>query len=271
MSAFVQVGELRVHYREAGSGPVMVLLHGLGGSLNDWEYQIPVFAQHYRVIAPDLRGFGETPRGRRLGSVPRFAADVHAFLQALGVTECVLIGHSMGGAVALQYTLDQPHSVQRLVIANSVPSFQPRSWRHVVEFSYRVAVMALLGPARLSAISAHRMFPDDAAERAKVIERGRRNSRHSYLTALTSLARWSVIDRLGELTMPVLVVASEHDYFGHEETVLFAHALPRARLRQFDGAHHGLPSEFPDAFNAAVLRFLQGPVPRLRKRDAEAA
>ncbi len=270
MSAFIQVDDLQVHYRDEGAGPVLVLLHGLGGSINDWEFQIPVFAEHYRVIAPDLRGFGDTARGRRSSSVPRFAADIHGFLQVLGISDCLLIGHSMGGAVALQYTLEHPASVHRLVIANSVPSFQPRSWRHVVEFSYRVAVMGLLGPARLSTISAHRMFPNDAVERAKVIERGSRNSRRSYLTALTSLARWSVIDRLAELTMPVLVVASEHDYFGHDETVKFAHALPRARLHQFNGAHHGLPSEFPDAFNAVVMRFLQGSAPRLRKRSSGA-
>lgn len=261
-----RVGDLDINYSEAGSGPPLVLLHGLGGSATDWEHQLPHFAQRYRVVVPDQRGFGQTPRGRGLPSVPRFSADLRGLLDHLGIERFHLIGHSMGGAVALQFALEHPQRVQRLVIANSVPSFQPQSARHYLEFAYRWMVMGLLGPARLARIGAHRMFPEphQAAERARSIARGSRNTRAAYLGALAALGRWSVISRLGELQMPVLVVASEHDYFGHAETVKFAHALPRGRLQVVDGAHHGLPSEHPETFNAIVQKFLDAPAPRRR-------
>ncbi|HEY1078298.1 MAG TPA: alpha/beta hydrolase [Fontimonas sp.] len=263
----IQLDDLALNYIAAGDGEPLVMLHGLGGSVEDWEYQIPYFAARYRVLAPDLRGFGATPRGRRRISIPQLARDVRAFVDAMGVGRFRLMGHSMGGAVAQEFTLAQPQRVERLVIANSVPTFQPESPRHYVEFFYRLVVMGLLGPKWLSEIGAARSYPDpaDAAKRERAIRRGARNSRRSYLGALMALGGWSIMSRLDELTMPVLVAASEHDYFGHDKTVLFAHALPRARLHVFKDAHHGLPSEYPDEFNQVVARFLEGRVPALRK------
>lgn len=267
-----RIRDLTMHYEEAGSGPPLVLLHGLGGSTRDWEHQIPYFARRYHVIAPDLRGFGDTPRGRGLPSIPRFAQDVRGLLEHLELQCFRLIGHSMGGAVSQQLALDWPAAVERMVIANSVPSFQPQSPRHYLEFAYRWTVMGLLGPARLARIGAWRMFPEpeQEAERAKSIARGARNTRAAYLGALAALGRWSVIPRLGELEMPVLVVASEHDYFGHAETVKFAHALPRGRLHVVEGAHHGLPSEHPDEFNAVVQKFFESTVPTRRHEGVPA-
>jgi 3-oxoadipate enol-lactonase len=265
-----RIGDLDLHYREAGDGPPLVFVHGLGGSATDWEHQLPFFSARYRVIVPELRGFGDTPRGQGLPSIPRFAADLRGLLDHLGVDDCHLIGHSMGGAVSLQFTLDHPRRVRRLVIANSVPSFQPQSARHYFEFAYRWIVMGLLGPARLARIGARRMFPEphQEAQRARSIARGERNTRAAYLGALAALGRWSVIPRLAELQMPVLVVAAEHDYFGHAETVKFAHALPRGRLHVVDGARHGLPSERADEFNTIVQKFLDARPPRRRHEDA---
>ncbi len=266
-----RIGDIDLEYIEAGSGPPLVFIHGLGGAGSDWEHQLPFFAQRYRVIAPDLRGFGATPLGRGLPSIRRFAGDVEALLEQLGIKRCLLVGHSMGGAVALQFALNCPDVVQRLVIANSVPTFQPQSLRHYLEFGYRWLVMGLLGPARLARIGAWRMFPNDdqADEREKSIARGERNSRRAYLGALAALGRWSVIARLHELTMPTLVVGSEHDYFTHEETVMFAHALPYGRLHIVEGAHHSLPAEHPEIFNPLVQRFFSQRPPGRRKRSMQ--
>ena len=276
----VRVDDIDLHYVEAGSGPPLVLIHGLGGSHLDWEHQIAHFAPRYRVIAPDLRGFGDTPCGRRLYSIRRLARDVVGLLGALGVTRFDLVGHSMGGAIAQQIALDADGRVRKLIVANSMPMFRPQTLRHWTEFSYRWVVMGLLGPARLARIGAWRMYPGDehALEREKSIARGARNTRYAYLAALAALGRWSVMMRLGQLCMPVLIVASEHDYFTREETIRFAHALPRGRLRIIKGAHHGLPAEMPALFNDLLARFLRAPQsvadetpPHAPPSDAQAA
>ena len=242
------------------TGPTLVLLHGLGNCAEDWEFQIPVFAKQFRVIVPELRGFGHTPSGRGELTVSRMADDIWKLLQYLQVAQIFMVGYSMGGAVAQQLALDHPGLVRRMVIANSVPTFRPQTLRQKFEVLYRHVVMSLLGPRRLAGISARRMFPreDQAALRQKVIERSRYNSTRSYVRALRALTRWSALERLAELHMPVLVLASEHDYFPRADSLRFAHMLPRGRFHCFAGMHHGLPLEAPERFNAVVLKFLSG-------------
>lgn len=255
----LEIAGTRFYYEEAGEGPALVLLHGLGASLDDWEYQIPEFSKHYRVIALDLRGFGRSERGEGKLSVPGFAADVWNLLEQLDVSRFFLIGHSMGGAVSLQLALDHPGAVTKLVIANSVPSFQPETIKQHFEVWYRQIVMRLLGPVRLARISAQRMYPapDQQELREKSAARGAGNNVGTYLEALRALTRWNVIPRLHELSMPALVLAAEHDYFSREDMVEFSYGLHRARFHLFRGTHHGLPMEAAAKFNAVVLKFLQ--------------
>lgn len=254
----VEVDGSKLYYEESGQGPALVLLHGLGSSAEDWEYQIPEFSRHYRVIAMDLRGFHRSSRGTGAMSIARFAADVRNLLDQLDVDRFYLIGYSMGGAIALQLALDHPGAVIKMVISNSVPSFRPRTLKQHFEVFYRQIVMTLLGPVRLSRIGAQRMYPGEhqAELREKSAERGARNG-PSYLQSLRALTRWSVLDRLHELRMSVLVLAAEYDYFTREDMLQFAHALPKGRFHLFPGTHHGLPLESPNAFNAVVRKFLE--------------
>ncbi|HWY24837.1 MAG TPA: alpha/beta fold hydrolase, partial [Nevskia sp.] len=92
---------VRLHYEEAGEGVPLVLLHGIGASRQDWEFNVPALARRYRVITPDLRGFGLSERSGNY-SVATFANDIWQLLEQLEVERFHLIGHSMGGAVALQ-------------------------------------------------------------------------------------------------------------------------------------------------------------------------
>ncbi len=251
------VDDLQLHYVDIGSGPVLVFLHGLGGSVADWEQQIPHFSHAFRVIAPELRGFGQTPRGHRWVTIPRLARDISRLLQQLGVERYTLVGHSMGGAVAQQMAIDAPAPIERLVICNSLPSFRPRRPRHFFEFGYRYLMMATLGPKRLAQRIAWKMYPEAAQSglRAKTITRGARNSRCSYLAGLTALTHWRAGEALGRLPMPVLVIEAEHDYFAAEDIAEFSRLMPQARLRTVAGAHHALPTEFPAAFNAELEAF----------------
>lgn len=262
-----QLNGFRCHYldseaeesagRASGGRPALVLLHGLGSSARDWEAQFRAFRLHFRVIAPDLRGFGASER-RGPYAIHGFAADVRALLGQLGVERFFLLGYSMGGAVALQMALDHPHCVPRLIVSNSVPSFRPQSRAHWTMILYRMFMMTLVGPRIMGRIQMARMFPrpDQAELRAKNQQRAARNSRWAYLGALRALIGWSVVERLRELPMPVLVLAAEDDYFSHAEIVRFAHALPRGRLRVFPRTRHGLPQEAPEDYNRAVLKFL---------------
>src|SRR5919202_4822868 len=121
---FYSVDGLRLRYLEwgeSGSDP-MVLIHGFSSTAEAWARVGEVLGAEYHVIAPDLRGHGESgwdPQERY--SDDQFAADVHTLVQQLGLRPFTLIGHSMGGAVAFTYAATYPEDVQRLVIEDSAP------------------------------------------------------------------------------------------------------------------------------------------------------
>jgi len=254
----LRVEGARLYYQLAGSGAPVVLLHGLGASSDDWEYQVPEFSKHFLVVVPDFRGHGASDRAGDYG-VERFAADTWQLLDRLKVRNPVLVGHSMGGAVAMQMALDRPGAVPKLVLANTLPSFRTDTPAKRLMLWTRLLMMSVLGPRQLARIMTQRLYPgaDHAALRAKVARRNASNDRNAYLASIRALTTWSARGQLDRLDMPVLVLASEHDYFGGVESQRFVAILPNARLRQFPGARHGLPLERPEAFNRAVLEFLQ--------------
>lgn len=255
----VQLRDIELYYEESGSGPPLLLIHGLGGCAEDWEFQLPEFTREYRVIVPELRGFGRTTRGREPLSVACFAQDVWALMQHLGIKSCAVVGHSMGGAVAMQLTLDQPDAVTKLVVANSVPTFTPQTLRQHFEVWYRLLMMRFLGPKRIAQIGASRMYPLPVQQelRERSMARSRFNTVEGYTGALRALTRWSAMDRLDTVNIPVLIVASEHDYFPRDASVIYARLLPKGHYQFFPDMHHGLPTEAPGAFNAVVLKFLR--------------
>lgn len=261
-----RVDGVRLYFHSAGSGPPLVLLHGLGSSSRDWEYQVPAFAGHCHVIAPDFRGHGGSDRCDGY-TVPRFAADTWALLDHLGLGAPAVLGYSMGGAVAMQMALDRPGAVTRLVLSNTLPSFRTDTLAKRWLLWTRLFLMGWLGPRRLSEVMARRLYPrpDQAALRERLARRDAESDRNVYLQTVRALTRWSVRDRVDALRLPVLVLAAEHDYFLRRETDAFVAALPDARVVHFAGTRHGLPLELPEAFNRAVLDFLlEGAGPGLR-------
>jgi pimeloyl-ACP methyl ester carboxylesterase len=249
---------IRLWYVDAGSGPPLVLVHGLGGSSADWESQVAEFARDHRVIAPDLRGYGMSER-RGPFAVKQFAADVGALLDELGIGRCILVGHSMGGAVAMQLALDDPQRIDKLVLTNTLPSFRPRGLEQRLMLWSRLVLMSLFGPGRLGRRVAAQLYPGPelAALRDRAGERSARNGRRVYLATLWQLARWSAQERLRELRMPTLVMAAERDYFDSALFRRFIAELPDNAVSEvFAGTRHGLPLEAPQRFNARLRSFL---------------
>lgn len=248
----------RLYFQSAGSGEPLLLLHGLGSSSQDWEYQVPEFSRRFRVIAPDFRGFGGSSRQGPYG-VEVLAADMWKLLDHLKVDRFHLLGYSMGGAVALQMALDRPGRIGGLVLANTLPSFRPDTLTRRLMLLWRLLVMSVLGPRRLSEAVALKLFPhpDQAALRARIAERRASNDKAAYLGSLRALVRWSARERLAEWQRPALILAAEHDYFPRADVEAFAAALPQAILEILPGARHGMPLGTPSAFNRSVLAFLK--------------
>jgi pimeloyl-ACP methyl ester carboxylesterase len=109
----------RIAYRDEGAGEVLLLIHGMGGSSNSWSGVIPLLARQYRVIAPDLLGHGESDKPRGDYSVDAFAVLLRDLLDALDIHRVTVIGHSLGGGIAMQFAHQHRQYCKRIVLISS--------------------------------------------------------------------------------------------------------------------------------------------------------
>ena len=115
----------RVSYRQAGWGPVIVLIHGITGSSDTWIDTIEELAEDHTVVAPDMLGHGESAKPRGDYSLGAYASGVRDLLAALGHDRATVVGHSLGGGVAMQMAYQFPERVERLVLVSSQVSELP--------------------------------------------------------------------------------------------------------------------------------------------------
>ncbi len=236
--------DIRLHYKEAGQGFPLILLHGNDEDLTYFRRQIPVFAQIARVLAVDTRGHGQTPRGKAPFTLTQFAADLLAFMDEQGIEKADLLGFSDGGNIALLFALKYPQRVRSLIIcgANLYPAGLDTSFRLACGISYRA--LSLLEKAK----------PGRQASGKARIKAGRKASRRELLSLMLKEPH---IDpaALSQLQMPVLVMAGTHDMIKRRHTELIAASIPGARLALIRGGH-SLAASRPEEFNRRVLRFL---------------
>jgi epoxide hydrolase 4 len=119
---YAEVGDVRLHYVEAGEGPLVVLLHGFPEFWFGWRLQIaPLAAAGFRVVAPDTRGYNlsSRPAGIAAYAVDRLADDISGLIRALGAESALLVGHDWGGSIAWTVAMNHPEVVDRLVILDA--------------------------------------------------------------------------------------------------------------------------------------------------------
>jgi pimeloyl-ACP methyl ester carboxylesterase len=248
----------RIHVVERGQGPPLVLLHGIMLSSALWVHQLRDLALHHRVIAIDLRGHGQSLPGSTGSGIPILAADVAAVLEALAVEQAVVVGHSMGGMVALQMALDLPPAERRLRVAGLVltsttagPFATLPGWTGVARVTGPVTAQALLVGERLGAKALPSRdlrwwlvrlgFGADAPPaQVRFVEAMHRATPSRTLADLIpSVATFDLSSRLGSLDVPVLVVVGSHDRLTAPRLARrLAAALPEAQLVELPRCGH---------------------------------
>jgi len=116
-------GSVRIHYRRMGAGPGMVLLHGFPQTGHMWRKVMPALAERFTVLAPDLRGYGDSDRPPGGYDKRRMAADLAQVIEALGLTPVVFVGHDRGARVGHRFALDHPSLLTRLVLLDIAPTY----------------------------------------------------------------------------------------------------------------------------------------------------
>ena len=248
----------QLHYEDYGHGTPVLLIHGLGSSTLDWEFQIPVLSAHYRVLALDVRGHGRSDKPRERYRMADFADDVAALIEHLQLPPVHLVGISMGGMIGFQLGVDQPHLLRSLTIVNSAPEVKAHNLRERLEIAKRWLLARLLPLETLAKALGKLLFPrpEQAELRRKVEQRWPRNDKRAYLASLDAIIGWGVRERLQRITCPTLVISADRDYTPIEHKQAYVTELPDARLQVIDNSRHATPLDQPQRFNTVLLDFL---------------
>ncbi|MBN1142062.1 MAG: alpha/beta hydrolase [Deltaproteobacteria bacterium] len=247
-----------LHYRSEGAGQPLLLIHGLGGSTLDWEFQRSFLSGRFHLILADLRGHGRSGRPTTGYTIPSFASDTAALLTSLSLPPTHVVGISLGGMVAFQLALDCPHLVSSLVIVNSLPGLPSGSLRQHWELGQRLLVTRLLGMGWMARVLAKRLFPKEGQKGLRELfeRRWAANDPRVYTATLLGLKGWSVLERLSSLTAPTLVVAGERDFIPLAFKQAYAKRIREGRLAVIGDSGHATPVDQPAAFNTLLAEFL---------------
>lgn len=248
-----------LHYLDIGQGEPVLLLHGLGSRGSDWQLQTPVLRDTYRVIVPDLRGHGDSPKPPGPYTMVMMAADVVALLTRLDTGPVHVVGLSMGGMIGFQLAVDQPEWVRSLVVVNSTPDLVPRTTAERLQVARRRWLARLASPERTGRFLAGRLFPkpEQAPLREMVVREWATNDRAAYVAALEGCLGWSVLSHVGAIRCPVLVLSGDRDYLPLDAKQQVTALIPGARLVVIADSGHATPIDQTEQFNAHLLAFLK--------------
>jgi pimeloyl-ACP methyl ester carboxylesterase len=262
-----------VTYAEAGEGPVLLLIHGMGGTFENWQEVVEPLSHHHTVIAPDLPGHGASGPGGGDYSIGAFAAGLRDLLLALDHKRATVVGHSLGGGIAMQFAYQFPEMVERLVLVSSGglgPEVSPLLRAATLPgadlfISATAAIGSKIVPTLARGLAMIGLRP--SADLHEVI-RGygtltdpvRRTAFLATVRAVlgTGGQRVDASDRLYLAeAMPVLIV------WGADDPIIPAHhgqdaheRIPGSRLEIFDGVGHMPQIETPLRFVTTLEEFL---------------
>ena len=273
--AFILVGAAKVHYQRAGAGRPLLLLHGLVGSAKNWRQNISFLSRDSAVYAVDLFNMGQSDRVPGLDAGLEATADrLAAYMDAVGLDEADIAGHSHGGSVAMMFAARHPDRVRRLILfapANPFCDLGNQLIRfYQTRLGIRLARLIPFLPRMLKATALSRMYGDPSRVAEDALD-GYTQGLHIPGTVdhvLQIVQRWSVDMRLlrdalaGLAAKPTLLIWGDRDRaVGLNSARELQRTLPQSSLLVLPGVGHIPFEEMPEICNQAMHDWLSGPMP----------
>jgi len=270
---YTQINGHRVCYVDEGRGAPLLLVHGLGGSILDWDPVIEHFKRDHRVIALDLPGFGKSEFVDTDYSLELFAGAIRELLAGLGIEKTSIAGHSMGGLITLHLTLNHPELIENVVLVDPAGGHRfpgwlrlavaklPDGWlKKIIKFG--ISYVIRVGPLyRLLGVYVKNEYTKPLLEYSMAIPK--RPDVENYMETYLKSARVAVgidySDRLGEICKQTLIVWGQKDLAVPLKSGQRINRKIRGSfLVAIPDAAHVVQLDQPELFNAAVSRFLAG-------------
>lgn len=256
-------GGRTVHFDATGDGPPVLLIGGLGSTRHSWQPVVEALSPHFRVLRMDNRDAGENDPEGVPYTIEDMAGDVAGFLDAIGVTSAPVLGHSMGGFIALHLALNRPDLVEKLILVGTSSAAGAALGSPLVPTAEAdwIADPVERTMARAPLTHGAGFFDDKPGLLREIAERtrGNRITREGYNRQVAAISdTHDVRARLGEIQAPALVLHGDSDPLipvrGGE---VLERDLPNARLVVYRGVGHHPQAEAREAFIADVLGFLR--------------
>jgi pimeloyl-ACP methyl ester carboxylesterase len=268
-SRFVDVDGMRLHYQEAGdpAAPPMVLIHGFASSNMVWSKVFLELAQSFRVIAPDLIGYGYSGKPRHLDyTIASQARMIVSFLKQLGIDRALFVGSSYGGAVSVTVALEHPELIEKLVLVGAVNNNKPTRYLLMRLFGSPI-IGDILSPLLVGSRSLLRLRMKRVYDRHEwVLDERRVEARHlplrtrgAHRAIIRTVRRWDA-DRVSRdahlITQPTLLLWGDMDReVPLKDGERLQQNIPGARLLVFRACGHLPHEEYPELFVKLVTEF----------------
>jgi pimeloyl-ACP methyl ester carboxylesterase len=253
---------IRAYYEQAGSGPALVMVHGASQDTLSWQYVIDLFAPHYTVYALDLPGHGKSgmPAGGPHTSTPQNAHYLLQFLDAAGIENPVLMGHSMGGGVVTQAAVMAPGRVRGLVLVDGASVNVVKS----SGYNPRILEMARVNPGDWFEVTFRTLMGSrsDEARALEVVTDARRCIPAVAFADICAFGGFRMEHILDQVACPVLIVEGDEDWSVPPESAREVERVLKGRnvpveYIEWPGVGHFPQSECPETFARDVLAALR--------------
>ena len=252
---------MKLNYTEQGAGTAVILIHGIFGSLSNLGNLARSLSAGYRVLSVDLRNHGDSPHERSM-DLQLMAMDIIELMDDLALDAAHLVGHSMGGKVAMQLAMNYPQRVDGLLVADIAPADYPQQNINVINALQSISKVSI--ESRKMADNELVRYQIDAPTRAFILKNLRRESNGQFVlkfnlsSIVANYARKLALAPVGQpYTGPSLFLKGQTSAYIQDKHIPVIESLfPQSTLQVVQGAGHWLHAEKPDDFNNLVSAFL---------------
>jgi len=251
---------MKLHYQISGSGSPLIILHGLFGTLENWGSQITTLSQQHQVIAVDLRNHGQSPHSNTM-DYPLMAQDVIELMNSLKIKTANIIGHSMGGKVAMQIALNYADYVNRLIIVDISPVNYNAHHQSIFQGLFNLDLNSLKSRSHADTLLSE--YVAEAGVRAFLLKNLYRDSNKNFAWRPNLQALYNQYANISKAptgatfsgnTLFIKGVNSEYIIAEHQSAI--TNFFNQVSFKMIEGAGHWPHAEKPKIFSSIILKFL---------------
>ena len=266
IKGFVKVNGVHLYYEVIGAGKPLMLVAGLGSDSQSWQPVVEELSRHFLLIMPDNRGSGRTVPQDVDTSIRQIADDCIALSRHLGIGSFDLLGHSMGGFVALDLAIRYPDAVDRLILEGTAASDSSRN--NALFSGWADTLADDIDKTEWFRILFYWIFTERFFENEKTVEEALYQAVHypysqsatAFRKQVEAIANFDCLAYLSGIKAKTLVIRGEEDIlFPSDKSALLAQEIPQALLETIKNAAHSIHMEQADAFSKQVVEFLALP------------